>query len=559
MVFSRLVGAVSLLSFALNTIAAPHSVQFSKRDDTVKFEVDLTWEDVSPIGDSKKGILINGTSPGPALMINHGDKVEFLVHNNMEDETTIHFHGITQAKTPWSDGVPGLSQKPIKPGQSFLYKWEADEAGTYWYHAHYRSQIMDGAYGAIVIKNKKDADRPWKFISNDTKVQEQLSAADDSLQPVFVTDYVSRTSKEFHDAEIQGNLDIACADALLINGKGSRYCKSQEEIVALTSPRFNNLLANVPSGTLTLKGCLPPLPQTQGANFTFDVNAIPSDVYFDCEPTEGETEVIEVDASKGYAALTFIGAAGFEVLKYTIDGHKFWVYAVDGHYVTPQLVDQVVINNGDRISCMLKLDQTAGDYTIRVSNQGLNQIISGFATMSYKGSAGAASQGDSLAIMDYAGTNTTTVVSFAPPRAAPYPKREMSQTADQTFIFNTKKIGNPFTWTLVGQTPFNVTFEDQVPLLFQEPSDIATDSNIIRTELDQWVDLIIKIQGPLAQPHPFHKHANKAYLIGQGVGEFPWTSVAEAQGAGVLPPTAFNLQAAPCKSLICPSNSQNTS
>lgn len=539
MVFSRLVGTVSLLSFALNAIAAPHAVQFSKRADTVKFEVDLTWDDVSHIGDERKGILVNGTSPGPVLKATVGDTVEFLVHNNMESETTIHFHGITQGKTPWADGVPGLSQKAIEPGQSFLYKWEADESGTYWYHAHYRSQIMDGALGAIVIKPKSDAKRPWSFISNDTEAQKQMTAADDSLQPVFLSDYVSRTSEDFHQAEVDGNLDIACADALLINGKGSRICKSQDEINALTSPRHANLLQNVPSGELTLKGCLPPIPQTQGANFTFDVSAIPSDIYFDCAASEGETEVIKVDASKKYAAITFISSAGFELLKYTIDGHKFWVYAVDGHYVVPQLVDTVVINNGDRISCMIPLDQTPADYTIRVTNQGLNQIISGFATLSYKDSAGAAAEGDSLAIMNYAGTNTTLPLMFAPPKAVPYPPREMADTPDQTFILSASKIGNPYTWSLTGQKSFDITREDETPLLFQEPENIPTDEVILRTKMGEWIDLIIKIAGPLAQPHPFHKHANKAYVLGQGPGPFPWASVAEAKSAGVLPPTAF--------------------
>jgi FtsP/CotA-like multicopper oxidase with cupredoxin domain len=548
MVFTRLVGAVSFLTFALNAFAAPHAVQFTKRADTVKFEVDLTWEDVNPIGGAtKKGILINGTSPGPALNLNFGDSVEFLVHNNMDEPTTIHFHGISQAKTPWSDGVPGLSQKAIQPGESFLYQWEADESGTYWYHAHFRSQIIDGCFGAIVIKSSKDAKRPWSFISNDTEVQKQLTAADDSLQPVFVSDYVDMTSAELHATEEEGNLDIACVDAILINGKGSRICKTQDEINALTSPRYANLLANVPSGQLTGKGCLPPLPQTQGANFTFNVSAIPSSVYFDCTASEGNQTKIEVDASKGWAAITFIGSAGIEIFKYTIDGHKFWVYAVDGQYVVPQLVDTVVLNNGDRQTVMIKLDQPAADYTIRVTNQGLNQIISGFATLSYKGAASVAGQGDSLAIMDYAGTNKTLPLMFAPPKAVPFPPRNISQTVDQTFIFTTKKMLNPYTWTLTGSETFNVTREDSTPLLFQQPSNVPEDQVIIRTQMGQWIDLIIKIAGPLAQPHPFHKHANKAYLIGQGVGDFPWASIAEAQASGALPPTAINTKAAPCK------------
>lgn len=57
-----------------------------------------------------------------------------------------------QLNTPWSDGVPGLTQKPILPGGTFTYRWTATEYGTYWYHAHARSLMADGLYGAIWIK-----------------------------------------------------------------------------------------------------------------------------------------------------------------------------------------------------------------------------------------------------------------------------------------------------------------------------------------------------------------------------------------------------------------------
>lgn len=50
------------------------------------------------------------------------------------------------------DGVPGLTQTGIPPGESFVYKWTATQYGTYWYHGHYRGQLEDGLYGAINIK-----------------------------------------------------------------------------------------------------------------------------------------------------------------------------------------------------------------------------------------------------------------------------------------------------------------------------------------------------------------------------------------------------------------------
>lgn len=70
----------------------------------------------------------------------------------MPFNTSIHFHGIEQHNTPWSDGVPGLTQKPIEPGRSWTYRWKATQYGTYFYHAHARSEMADGLYGAIWIK-----------------------------------------------------------------------------------------------------------------------------------------------------------------------------------------------------------------------------------------------------------------------------------------------------------------------------------------------------------------------------------------------------------------------
>lgn len=80
------------------------------------------------------------------------NEYQFVVHNNMPFETSIHFHGIEQRNTPWSDGVPGLTQKPIQSGQSWTYRWKATQYGTYWYHAHTRSEMMDGLYGPISIR-----------------------------------------------------------------------------------------------------------------------------------------------------------------------------------------------------------------------------------------------------------------------------------------------------------------------------------------------------------------------------------------------------------------------
>lgn len=57
-----------------------------------------------------------------------------------------------QINTPWADGVSGLTQWAIKPGDKYRYQWKATTYGTYWYHAHDKDRIMDGLYGGIRIR-----------------------------------------------------------------------------------------------------------------------------------------------------------------------------------------------------------------------------------------------------------------------------------------------------------------------------------------------------------------------------------------------------------------------
>ncbi|KAF6033173.1 hypothetical protein EB796_008519 [Bugula neritina] len=87
-------------------------------------------------------------------------QVYIHVHNQlMTDSATIHWHGINMkginntisGATPWSDGVPYVTQCPILPGATFTHVFAANEAGTFWYHSHQEMQKMDGLFGALVI------------------------------------------------------------------------------------------------------------------------------------------------------------------------------------------------------------------------------------------------------------------------------------------------------------------------------------------------------------------------------------------------------------------------
>jgi len=115
-------------------------------------EYDLTVDRVEiDTGDFvKQGIGYNGKSPGPVLRFKEGETVRINVTNNLDEMTSIHWHGLI---LPYQqDGVPGISFPGIEPGETFTYEFPIQQAGTYWFHSHSGFQEPDGAYGAIVIE-----------------------------------------------------------------------------------------------------------------------------------------------------------------------------------------------------------------------------------------------------------------------------------------------------------------------------------------------------------------------------------------------------------------------
>src|SRR5581483_11166657 len=93
----------------------------------------------------------NGMAPGPTLRVRQGDMVVATVVNHLSFGVTIHWHGIDVPNS--EDGVAGVTQDAIKPGQSYTYRFVVDQPGTYWYHSHQFSyeETTGGLYGALIV------------------------------------------------------------------------------------------------------------------------------------------------------------------------------------------------------------------------------------------------------------------------------------------------------------------------------------------------------------------------------------------------------------------------
>lgn len=105
--------------------------------------------EVGPLGVHRTW-LYNGAFPGPEIRVREGERLRIAVDNGLPDPTTVHWHGIPVPNG--MDGVPGVTQDPIQPGDTFTYEYEARPAGSYMYHSHVRLQIDRGLLGPLVIE-----------------------------------------------------------------------------------------------------------------------------------------------------------------------------------------------------------------------------------------------------------------------------------------------------------------------------------------------------------------------------------------------------------------------
>nr|AHZ58327.1 laccase [Auricularia auricula-judae] len=114
---------------------------------------------LSPDGTPRLALAINGTMPGPTLIADWGDTIEVHLKNSLKDNgTSFHWHGIRQFENSKNDGVNGVTECPLAPGDTKVYTFIAEQYGTSWYHSHYSAQYGDGVWGAIVINGPATAE-----------------------------------------------------------------------------------------------------------------------------------------------------------------------------------------------------------------------------------------------------------------------------------------------------------------------------------------------------------------------------------------------------------------
>ena len=132
----------------------------------------IEWE--YDAGKKAEAWAYNRQVPGPELRVTEGDTVRVIVKNELAESTAVHFHGVIVPNK--MDGVPFITQPPIKPGQSFTYEFVARNPGSHMYHSHHNAtkQVGKGLLGAVIIEPKDKGKDPAYDIEHTLILNDQL-------------------------------------------------------------------------------------------------------------------------------------------------------------------------------------------------------------------------------------------------------------------------------------------------------------------------------------------------------------------------------------------------
>ena len=257
---------------------------------TVRYDLYIADTTVTFGKEEKRAIAVNGMIPMPTLTFTEGDTAEIWVHNNLDEETSLHWHGLFLPNR--YDGVPNLTQMPIKPHTTHLYKFPIVQHGTHWYHSHSRFQEQIGMYGAFIMLKRKEWDIP--------------------TLPIVLSEWTNLNPEEVH------RLLKSATDWFAIK-KGATQSYGE----ALLRGHFGTKLAN----------------EWKRMN-AMDV----SDVYYDNFLINGKNQNEKPQFKAGdKVRLRIANAGASDYFWLTYSGGKITVVASDGNDVEPVEVDRLII------------------------------------------------------------------------------------------------------------------------------------------------------------------------------------------------------------------------
>jgi len=316
----------------------------------VRYDLYVTDTLVNYTGKSKRAIAVNGQIPMPTLTFTEGDTAEIYVHNRLKESTSLHWHGVFVPNK--EDGVPFLTQMPIEPNTTHVYRFPIIQNGTHWYHSHSGLQEQVGMYGSLILKKRDDDPTFRKGIDDLPTV------------PIILSEWTDYKPENIH--RMLNN----ASDWFAIK-KGT----TQSYVEAIQAGHFKTKLTNEWKRMLAM-----------------DV----SDIYYDKFLINGKNESQLSQFKRGDKVrlrISNAGASSYFWLTYA--GGKITVVANDGNDVVPVEVDRLIVGVSETYDVIVNIPTentsyefvaTAEDRTKSASiyiGSGRKQLISPLPKLKY--------------------------------------------------------------------------------------------------------------------------------------------------------------------------------
>jgi FtsP/CotA-like multicopper oxidase with cupredoxin domain len=464
----------------------------------------------NPDGVFRPMILVNDMHPGPCIEVNEGDTIVVHVDNQASNATAIHWHGIYQSGSPHMDGTVGITQCPIAPGASFTYEFTVTgQSGTYWWHGHQGLQSSDGMHGPLIVHSREE--RTLQKLSYDTDRVILLSDHYHDLSSALLWQYLM---PDMENAE-------PVPESALINGRNIRNCDRY------LSMHCDNTTANVGLASMVL------------------------------------------ERNKSHR-LRFINVGAFAEFSVQLDEHELAVTEVDGTDVHPMRYHRLNISPAQRYSVIISSDVTlAGNFWLRArmittcfTDPPKTMEPDVFAIVRYDEDTNDLPQSmdwsEQLA-QDCKDMNTTELVPIDEIVAPPEPDAVFYLRSN--FEIGAYRLSRGFlnssSWradpaspalhrSIDGLSSSNTSFEapsssaglatkgDKSAAFVNDRAFHADAEFVIQTKGIQTIDILISNFDDGS--HPYHLHGYKFFVLAQGHGQPPLTSVGAAINRESLSP-----------------------
>ena len=288
----------------------------------VRYDLHVKDTLVNFTGKTKRAIAVNGQIPMPTLTFTQGDTAEIHVYNELKEVTSLHWHGLILPNK--EDGVPYLTQMPIEPNTSHIYRFPIVQNGTHWYHSHSGLQEQIGLYGSMILNKRSDDNTFRKGIDDLPTI------------PVIISDWTDYNPNNVH--RMLHNVN----DWFAIR-KGS----TQSYAEAIKEGHFTTKVKNEFKRMLAM-----------------DV----SDVYYDRFFLNGnvESQLSQFKAGdKVRLRISNAGASSYFWLNY--GGGKLQVVANDGNDVEPTEVDRLIIAVSETYDIVLAIPEKSKSFAFQAT------------------------------------------------------------------------------------------------------------------------------------------------------------------------------------------------